>query len=145
MLTEEPALIQEYVRTGRVRLVFRDVLNVGERGLRAHEAAACAARQGHFWELHEILFREQDDVWAAGETELVALLKKKASGISGLDTRQFATCVDERQTRARLQASDAEQRRRGINTQPIFEIGAQRIFGRRPMAGWRELLATALR
>ncbi len=37
----------------------------------------------------------------------------------------------------------AEQRKRGINTQPIFEIGTQRLIGRRPIAGWREILNTA--
>lgn len=145
MLTEEPALIEEFVRVGKARLVFRDVLSQSERSLRAHEAAACAARQGLFWDMHEMLFRDQDEVWSSSEAELTGLMKKKASTILGMDSAQFAACMDGRQTLARLQASDAEQRRRGINAQPIFEIGAQRIIGRRPLAGWRELLSAALR
>ncbi|NJM41142.1 MAG: thioredoxin domain-containing protein [Anaerolineae bacterium] len=48
MLTTEPEIIERYVRTGQLKLVFRDVLNHGERSERASEAAACAGRQGKF-------------------------------------------------------------------------------------------------
>ena len=143
MLTEEPVLIEEYVRAGKIKLVFRDVLNHGERSVRAHETAACAARQQQFWAMHEILFRDQPETWATEESGLVALMKKRAATVPGLDLAQFGACVDQRQTLARLQANDAEQRKRGINTQPIFEIGAKRYFGSRPIAGWREILASA--
>ena len=143
MLTEEPVLIEEYVRAGKLKLVFRDVLNHGERSLRTHEAAACAGLQRQFWSMHEVLFRDQPETWATDDTGFAALMKKKAATIPALNQAEFATCVDQRQTLARIQATDAEQRKRGINTQPIFEIGSQRLIGRRPIAGWREILAAA--
>jgi 2-hydroxychromene-2-carboxylate isomerase len=74
---------------------------------------------------------------------LVALMKKKAATLPGLNQAEFAVCVDQRQALATIQATDAEQRKRGINTQPIFEIGKQRLIGRRPIAGWREILNAA--
>ncbi|MEO6060440.1 MAG: thioredoxin domain-containing protein [Thermoflexales bacterium] len=143
MLTEEPVLIEEFVRAGKVKLVFRDVLNHGERSLRAHEAASCAGRQQQFWGMHEILFRDQPETLAIDNAGLVALMKKKAAGLPDINQAEFAACVDQRQTLSRIQATDAEQRKRGINTQPIFEIGAQRYYGRRPIAGWREILGAA--
>ena len=143
MLTEEPVLIEEYVRSGKLRLVFRDVLNHGDRSVRAHEAASCAGRQHEFWGMHEILFRDQPETWATPEAGLVALMKKKAATLPGLNQAEFAACVDQRQALATIQATDAEQRKRGINTQPIFEIGKQRLIGRRPIAGWREILNAA--
>lgn len=143
MLTEEPVLIEEYVRAGKLKLVFRDVLNHAERSLRTHEAAACAGRQQQFWAMHEILFRDQSETWATDNAGLVALVKKKAATLPGLNQSEFATCVDQRQTLARLQAADAEQRKRGITSQPIFEIGAQRLVGRRSIAGWREFIGAA--
>lgn len=143
MLTEEPVLVEEYVRSGKVKLVFRDVLNHGERSVRAHEAAACAGRQQQFWGMHEILFRDQPETWATDDAGLVALMNKKAASLPGLNPAEFAACVDQRQTLSRIQATDIEQRKRGINTQPIFEIGTQRLIGRRPIAGWREILASA--
>jgi protein-disulfide isomerase len=143
VLTEEPVLIEEYVRAGKIKLVFRDVLNHGERSVRAHEAASCAGRQEQFWGMHEILFRDQPETWATDDAGLVALMKKKAASLPGLNPVEFAACVDQRQALSLIQATDAEQRKRGINTQPIFEIGTQRLIGRRPIAGWRQILATA--
>ena len=143
MLTEEPVLIEEFVRAGKVKLVFRDVLNHGERSLRTHEAASCAGRQQQFWGMHEILFRDQPETWATDDAGLVALMKKKGATLPGLNQAEFAACIDQRQALARIQATDAEQRKRGINSQPIFEIGTQRLVGRRPIAGWREILGAA--
>jgi len=131
------------VRTGKIKLVFRDVLNHGERSLRTHEAASCAGRQQQFWGMHEILFRDQPETWATDDAGLVGLMKKKAATLTGLNQADFAACVDQRQTLALIQSTDAEQRKRGINTQPIFEIGAQRLIGRRPITGWREILSAA--
>jgi protein-disulfide isomerase len=143
VLTEEPVLIEEYVRTGKLKLVFRDALNHGERSLRTHEAAACAGRQQQFWSMHEVLFRDQSETWATDNAGLLALMKAKAATIPALNQAEFAACVDQRQTLAQIQATDAEQRKRGINTQPVFEIGTQRWIGRRPIAGWREILTAA--
>ena len=131
------------MRTGKVKLVFRDVLNHGERSVRAHEAASCALRQQQFWGMHEILFRDQPETWATDDAGLVALMKKKASSLPGINQADFAACVDQRQALARIQSTDAEQRKRGINTQPVFEIGAQRYYGSRPIAGWRQILNAA--
>jgi protein-disulfide isomerase len=132
VLTVEPELIGAYVKTGKLKLVFRDVLNHGERSDRASEAAACAGKQGKFWEMHALLFEKMSETWgASGSDALLALMKQRASEIEGLDQAAFAQCVDGRETLAQLKAADAEQRERGIITQPIFEIGGQRIVGTR--------------
>ena len=41
----------------------------------------------------------------------------------------FAKSMDDRAMLAALKSDDAEQQRRGISSQPIFEIGQQRLFG----------------
>lgn len=132
MLAVEPQVIDEYVRTGQVKLVFRDVLNHGERSERASEAAACAARQGYFWEMHAVLFENQADTWATSGEGLVELMLNFGDDIEGLDDSAFARCLDERSTLESLRAADAEQRSRGITSQPIFEINEQRLFGLQP-------------
>jgi len=52
-----------------------------------------------------------------------------AAQVAGLDQTAFAQCVNDRLTLPALQAADAEQRTRGITSQPIFEIGTQRLIG----------------
>lgn len=129
MLTVEPTIIERYVRSGQLKLVFRDVLNHGERSVRASEAAACAGRQGQFWPMHKLLFENQPTTWATGKDGLADLMQGFAAQLEGLDQAAFTQCLNDRTTLAALQAADAEQRTRGITVQPIFEIGEKRIIG----------------
>lgn len=139
MLTVEPTLIERYVATGRLRLVFRPVLNLGEGSLRAAEAAACAAEQGRFWPMHELLFERQDEVWAAGSADLPSLMRSYAAEV-GLDTAAFDACVADGAALALVQALDEEQRQRGITVQPIFEIGERRLVGLQSLATFEALI-----
>ena len=132
MLTVEPEIVEDYVRGGQVRLVFRDVLNHGERSERTSEAAACAGQQGYFWQMHEMLFAQQDVVWGTGESQLVNLMISIAAGLDGLNHAAFGACLADRQTLEALRAADAEQRGRGIVYQPVFEIGQRRLAGLQP-------------
>lgn len=128
MLAVEPQLIETYVRSGRVRLVFRPVLNHGERSLRTSEAAACAAEQQQFWPMHELLFQRQDAVSRTAVADLPALMRRYAEEL-GLDLAAFDACIADGQALALVQALDAEQRERGIRVQPVFEINGQRLVG----------------
>lgn len=139
MLTVEPDLIEAYVRTGRALYVFRPVLNHGERSLRTSEAAACAAEQGRFWDAHELLFARQDEVWATAPADLPALLAGYADTL-GLDRPAFDACLQAGAALALVRQLDADQRARGITTQPIFEIGDQRIVGQQPLSVFRRII-----
>ena len=129
MLAVEPQVIEGYVRSGVVKLVFRDVLNHRERSDHASEAAACAGQQGYFWEMHELLFTNQSMVWGTSNDGLLDLMVQFGSQVEGLDQETYSRCLLERSTLEKLKASDAEQRSRGITAQPIFEINDQRLYG----------------
>lgn len=129
MLVVEPDVIETYVRPGKLKLLFRDVLNHGERSERASEAAACAGQQGRFWQMHELLFENQDAVWSADRDALVTLMLGFGAQIEGLDQAIFARCLNDRAALPALQAADAEQRARGITVQPVFEIEGQLYYG----------------
>jgi protein-disulfide isomerase len=129
VLTVEPEVIEKYVRPGRVKLVFRDVLNHGERSIRTAEAAQCAGLQGQFWQMHELLFARQDEAARTPSAEMMPLMQRWGAELPGLDAPAYNTCLSERRMLGGIQAADAEQRRRGITSQPIFEIGTRRLFG----------------
>jgi protein-disulfide isomerase len=145
VLTTEPKIIEGYVRDGRVKLVFRDVLNHGFRSAQSHEAAACAGRQEKFWHLHAVLFEKQSALWGAFNDEaIVAAMREMAGGIDGFDLAAWDACMNSDETVAATGAGDAEQRTRGINAQPIFEIigptEARRMYGAQPFAQFGELI-----
>ncbi len=145
MLTVEPEIIERYVRPGRVRLIFRDVLNHGERSERASEAAACAGRQGYFWHMHRLLFEAQDESWGAPRDQLVGQMIAFGARIEGLDQAAYGQCLAERATLAGLQAADREQRTRGVTVQPVFELAGRLYFGLPTVDQLSALLDEALR
>jgi len=141
----EPVIVDRYVKPGHVRLVFRDVLNHGEHSLRTAEAGACAARQDHFWQMHELLFERMREVSDATEAGLPDLMKHLGGHLRTMDQGKFWRCLDDRATVSAIRAADTEQRRRGITSQPVFEIGQRRLFGNQSYEVFQSALDTALR
>src|SRR3989338_1605956 len=77
-------ILQQY--QGKIYFVFRDfpLTDIHSHALPAAEAAACAAEQGKFWEMHDKLFLNQANLEDAD-------LRKYAQAI-GLNTAQFNSC-----------------------------------------------------
>lgn len=121
MLTVEPQLVEAFVDTGEVRLVFWPNLDLGEGSLAAAEAAYCAGDQSpeQFWAMHNRLFTQQREVWTARDRS--ALLKSYARELN-LDEAAFATCLDGSKFRAEITAQDQVRRDEGIRQRPSFRI-----------------------
>src|SRR3989344_8242580 len=57
--TTEKELIEKYVKTGQVKLIWRDFAFLGQESFDSAVAARCAGEQGKFWEYHNYLFENQ--------------------------------------------------------------------------------------
>lgn len=59
-----PTLVDQYIRTGKVKLVFRDfpIAALHPNAPAGHLAAQCVAEQGieKFWRMHDLLFRSRN-------------------------------------------------------------------------------------
>ncbi|MGH7410282.1 MAG: DsbA family protein, partial [Candidatus Methylomirabilis sp.] len=51
-----PRLEEEYIKTGKVRFVYRHLAILGAPSVATAQAAACAGEQGKFWDYHDKLF-----------------------------------------------------------------------------------------
>jgi len=82
-----PELVEEYVKTGKVRYVFRDfpIASLHPQAPRLHEAAHCAGDQGRYWEMHDQLFAKSQ---RADALDLAA-----GAGALGLDVPRFERCL----------------------------------------------------
>ena len=56
-----PQIIENYVNTGKVNLIFVDMPFLGSDSIPASEATYCANDQGKYWEYHSMLFTYQED------------------------------------------------------------------------------------
>jgi protein-disulfide isomerase len=77
----------EYIATGRVRYVFRDfpIFSLHPGAGAAASAARCAGEQDRFWEMHDLLFRNQR---ATRRDSLAAHARTL-----GLDSARFEQCL----------------------------------------------------
>ena len=122
-LTILPVLDREFVATGKVRWVFVNLPlpSIHPNATLAAEVAMCTARQGRFWQMHDLLFEHQAE-WAplapanAGPA-LVALGVR-----AGADRTKLQTCVATRATRAEVEEDARLAARSGARATPSFYI-----------------------
>lgn len=124
--TVEPGLIQDYVNTGKVKLVYKHLAFLGAESVYAAVAAECAADQGKFWQFHNYLFDHQ-----AGENQ-GAFNKDKLLTFGtalNLDMPTFTTCVNGDQTISRVQADTEEAQKFGVTSTPTFFVNGKPLVG----------------
>ncbi|GAC1658465.1 MAG: hypothetical protein NVS4B3_25870 [Gemmatimonadaceae bacterium] len=86
-----PALLHEYVATGKVRMAYLNFpLPTHQNAGAAAEAAMCAGAQDRFWPMQDALFRSQDR-WS-GLTAPDSVFRAVAVG-AGVDTSAWRGCL----------------------------------------------------
>jgi len=112
-----PQLDKEYIQTGKLKYVFRDLPleAIHKNAFKASEAAHCAGEQNKFWEMHDRLF--------ANQTALEpAMLTTHAQAI-GVDAKKFQACLDSGKYAADIRKGIAEANKYGISGTPTSVIG----------------------
>ncbi len=88
----EASVRANYVDSGKVKISFRDYpLGFHPNAMPAAIAANCAAAQGKFWPMHDMLFQTQS-AWS-GMSDAGPTFKSYAANLS-LDAAAFAACYD---------------------------------------------------
>lgn len=147
---DEPVIVEEYVKTGKVQLEYRHLPILGNESLQAALATECAADQDKFWEYKDRLFleqaregqatRERIDVGRFSDNKL-----KEYAGELGLDQATFDTCLDQAAHLDTIQEQQAEASQYGITGTPNFLINGQAAGGDPGNAdNWRNFLDTNL-
>ena len=123
----EPDVRARLVNAGQIRFRFIDYpLPMHRNTWAAHGAAWCAGEQGKFWEMHDVIFQNQDR-WSGEVTRRPdGVLTDLARGV-GLDMTRYEACVDARKYYPQIQANLNEAQRRGIPSTPTFIIGNKQI------------------
>jgi protein-disulfide isomerase len=116
-----PSLIVDYVRTGKVRLVFRGLAFVGPESEAALRGALAAGRQDHLWDFVHVLYANQGPENSGWVTD--GFIRSIAGGIEGVDvTRLIADAQSTSVTdgMATAQSSAATDR---VSSTPSFRVG----------------------
>ncbi|WP_354700167.1 hypothetical protein DSM112329_00431 [Paraconexibacter sp. AEG42_29] len=116
-----PRVIQDYVRTGKVKLELRLLTFLGPDSVRGSQVAARAGEQNKLWNFVDLFYRNQGEEQTGYGTD--AFLKKLTAGVSGLDSAKvFASPVTETATEADKEA-DSLAAANGVTGTPAILIG----------------------
>ena len=112
-------IIDNYIETGKVNLVFMDLPFLGRDSITAAQATYCADDQGKYWEYHETLYNFQeaiDNGWASKD--------RLVSFAFNLDMNmdEFNDCMDSSKYAKRVKANYDESQRFGAEATPTFLI-----------------------
>ena len=111
----------------RVRLVFRQfpIESIHKQAMGAAKASLCAADQGRFWEMHDLLFE------GGGLAE--ADLLQKAARI-GLQAGPFQACLASPATADRVRADVKAASALGLSSTPTLFVNGRPMLGAVPAA-----------
>ena len=143
----EGSIIENYVETGKVKIIFKDFIVVGSDSTNAANAAHCANDQKMFWMYHSILYNNWDGEgtgWAS-----VDRLHEFANKL-GLDMNEFSECMYESKWEELINSSQTDGRIIGVTATPTFFIIDQsnnilKITGAQPYAVFEEVFDSLLK
>ena len=137
----EPAILREYVRTGKIRLAYVNFpISQHQNAVPAAEAAMCAGAQGKFWEYGNQLFATQDE-WSLLPTPQPVYMR--LAGAMTLDTAAFGQCLRDHVMIAMIKADQSRAQKSGVRGTPTFFVGSHEI-GNAPAQVFRPVLDSAI-
>ena len=142
-----PQLTSEYIDTGLVRFVHKDLpLPFHPHAMPAAAAARCAGEQNRFWAMYAALFDQQNCLSCKG---VLAIAPEEQ-----LDIAALQACMERTSTVALINANRSEASLHNISATPTFIIGPTQsndslegrvIEGALPWSAFKEAIDEALR
>ena len=116
-----PTLVDDYVRAGRLRIVFHGLAFIGPDSDKALRTAVAAGRANHFWDIVHGLYANQGAENAGWVTD--DLVTGIAGGISGLDGEELLTARWDDSVDPELKRFAAAAKAAGVDGTPAFQVG----------------------
>lgn len=142
-----PEIKTNYIDTGKLRLIVRDLPLEGLHpyAMKAAQAVHCAADQGKFWAMHDLLFKNQNRLDADS-------LSGYATKDLGLNGATFSKCMADGKHLQEIAGEVRYAQSLGITGTPTFIIGKTQgdtvegrvVVGALPYANFAAVIDEAL-
>jgi protein-disulfide isomerase len=121
----------------QVRLAFKHMpLSIHPQAAAAHAASEAAHRQDKFWEMHDLIFKNQRDL-------SVATLEGYATSM-GLDMDKFRSDMKADDVAKRIDDDLKQASQLGVTGTPSFFINGKFLSGAQPFASFKRVIDAAL-
>jgi len=136
-------IIDNYIETGKAKLVFVDLPFLGSDSIVAAQATYCAEDQGKYWDYHNTLYNFQEEIdngWASKD-RLVAFAFNLDMNLD-----EFSDCLDTAKYNKRVKANYDEAVKQGAQGTPTFIIIAPdgsttKIAGPQPYSAFVKVMS----
>lgn len=143
----EHRLLEKFIKTGKVKMIFKDFTIIGPDSVDAAHGTHCANDQGKFWEYHDILYNNwtgENNGWASSDN-----LLRFAQEIE-LDIDQWSDCMIDEKYSQIISNSNKDARELGITGTPAFFVigpdnNITRISGAQPYESFEKIFNSELK
>ncbi|TRO94298.1 DsbA family protein [Glycocaulis profundi] len=123
--------IDEAVRQGRLRVVFREMISGEPRlAVAGFMAARCAGERRYLDVMDDLLDRQEAIYAAAGQGRALAELERSAAA-GGVSADAFRACLSDEAMLADVEAASQRSAADGIGVTPSFLINGEALTGAR--------------
>jgi protein-disulfide isomerase len=142
----EQGILENYVNTGKVKIIFKDYTIIGPDSLTAAHGAHCADDQGRFWDFHDTLYNNwngENNGWASSDN-----VHGFAQSLN-LDMEKFSECMENQNHQSKIIFSGQDAQTLGLTGTPaFFVIGVDnqvtKISGAQPYEVFQKIFDTEL-
>jgi len=128
---------ENYIDTGKAKFYYKHFpLGFHAHAQIAAEASECAHDQGKFWEMHDLIFENQEDL---SEEQL----KDWAEELE-LDMDDFKECLDTHKYAEKVKKSMAEGQKVGVKGTPSVLIEDELVVGAQPFEAFEKVIEAKL-
>ena len=139
---------------GKIRLIYRNYpLPFHQNAYMSAEAALCANDQNAYWQYHDALFANNDQLNNQAGTVVDNSFYVNLAGTLGMDTTTFSTCLSTQKYKQAVQSdldyanslppdSDGSA---AVSGTPTFFINGYRVVGAEPLAYFQQIIDAQLK
>lgn len=127
----ESKIRNDYVKSGKVKIIFKNQQFLGRESILAATAAECAKEQGQFWPYHDALYETKIKDYSHGGTENDGVFNRdlflRLAERVGLDTSLFMHCYDSNKYSDTVKSESATATAQGIRSTPAVFVNSQLV------------------
>jgi protein-disulfide isomerase len=116
-----PTVVEEYVETGKLRIVFRGLAFIGPDSDKALRTALAAGDEDHLWDVVHGLYLNQGHENAGWVTD--GLVGRIAAAVPGLDVGSLLERRRDSSLESEIRRSAEAARAAGVRGTPAFQLG----------------------
>ena len=140
----EPLIKEAYVKTNKVRMIYRELAFLGPESVETAKAAECAKDQSKFWAYHDAIFTAEIKDGAENNGNLNKELFVKIATDLKMNIGDFTSCLDANKYADEVTAVTDAARAGGINATPMTFVDKELVQGAQPFAVFKAAIDKAL-